>query len=140
MMPKFLSRILVAIVPALGNQLRQAVLFAIVAVPVVLGLVCPAPIRAQAPPTTAAAPLSFEVASIKPNRSGDMRIGIRFQPGRFSATGATVKQLIGLAYDVRDFQISGGPSWISSDKFDIDAKEPDGFTDELQKLPPDQRH
>jgi uncharacterized protein (TIGR03435 family) len=68
-----------------------------------------------------------------------MRMGIRFQPGRFSTTGATVKQLIALAYDVRDFQVSGGPSWISSDKYDIDAKEPDALAEELAKLPPDQR-
>jgi uncharacterized protein (TIGR03435 family) len=95
-------------------------------------------LRAQSPPAAAAAP-SFEVASIKPNRAGDNRIGIRFQPGRFTTTGSTVKQLIGLAYNVRDFQVTGGPSWISSDRYDIDAKEPEGFSEELQKLPPDQR-
>ena len=69
-----------------------------------------------------------------------MRLGIMFQPGRFTTTGATVKQLIALSYDVRDFQVTGGPSWISSDKFDIDAKEPDGLSDELEKLSLDQRH
>jgi bla regulator protein BlaR1 len=109
------------------------------ATPVVIGLVNAQPSRAQSPPTAAAPLPSFEVASIKPNRSGDMRIGIRFQPGRFIANGMTVKQLIGLAYNVRDFQVMGGPSWISSDRFDIDAKEPDGFAEELAKLPPDQR-
>ena len=94
---------------------------------------------AAASPSTPAAALSFEVASIKPNRSGDMRMGIRFMPGRFTTTGATVSQLITLAYEVRDFQVSGGPSWISSDRYDIDAKEPDALAEELEKLPPDQR-
>jgi len=96
-------------------------------------------LRAQSPPTAGSPSPSFEVASIKPNRSGDMRIGVRFQPGRFMTTGATVKQLIALAYNVRDFQVSGGPGWIGTDKYDIEAKEPDAVADELQKLPPDQR-
>lgn len=94
---------------------------------------------AAAAPSTPAAPLSFEVASIKPNHSPEDRIAIRFMPGSFMANGATVKQLISNAYNVRDFQFSGGPSWIGADKYDIDAKEPDGLADELAKLPPDQR-
>jgi uncharacterized protein (TIGR03435 family) len=140
MISKFLSMIRAAIARAIGNPLRQAALFAIVTAPLVLGFVIAPPILAQSPPPTAAVPLSFEVASIKPNHSGDMRMGISFQPGRFVGNGLTAKFLIGFAYDVRDFQVTGGPSWISSDKFDIDAKEPDGFTEGLQKLPPDQRH
>jgi len=38
-------------------------------------------------PAAGAPPLAFEVASIKPNRSADMRMGIRFMPGRFVSTG-----------------------------------------------------
>ena len=113
--------------------------------PVVFGLINVPRVHAQTPPTTGSPTTnspspSFEVASIKPNHSGDMSIGISFQPGRFTTTGATVKQLIAIAYDVRDFQVTGGPSWISSDRFDIDAKEPDGLSEELSKLSPDQRH
>lgn len=68
-------------------------------------------------------PQSFEVASIKPNGSGDNRIMIRVLPGgRFTATGVTAKQLISQAYNLREFQISGGPGWIYSDRFDINAK------------------
>ena len=38
---------------------------------------------------------TFEVASIKPNKSGDGRIAIAFQPGgRFTATGVTLRMLI----------------------------------------------
>src|SRR5215510_2629073 len=65
---------------------------------------------------------SFEVASIKPNNSGDGRVMMQNQPGRFTATNVTLKQLIRNAYQLQDFQISGGPSWISSDHFDIVAK------------------
>lgn len=69
-----------------------------------------------------AQPKSFDVASIKPNASNDHRIMIRFAPGGFSATGMTVRMLIGQAYGIRDFQIQNAPAWIASDRFDINAK------------------
>lgn len=70
-----------------------------------------------------AAPLTFEVASIKPSSEDGRRISIQIQPGGgLRATGATLKTLLTIAYDVRDFQISGGPGWINSDRYDITAK------------------
>jgi len=72
---------------------------------------------------TAPAPLTFEVASIKPNSGDDRRIGIQFMPGGgLRTTGTTLKFLVTFAYDVRDFQVSGGPGWLNSDRFDIVAK------------------
>jgi uncharacterized protein (TIGR03435 family) len=94
---------------------------------------------AQSTQTAGAPSPSFEVASIKPNRSGDMFIRIMFQPGRFTANGVTTKHLITMAYNVRDFQVSGGPGWINSERYDIEAKVPDSIAEELPKLPPDQR-
>jgi uncharacterized protein (TIGR03435 family) len=76
-------------------------------------------LTAQAP--QAAAP-AFEVASIKPNNSGDGRVMLQNQPGRFAATNVTLKMLIRNAYQLQEFQITGGPSWIASDHFDIIAK------------------
>src|SRR4029077_18406532 len=46
--------------------------------------------------------------------------------GRFSAVGATVKMLVGAAYRVREFQVIGGPNWINTDRFDIEAKAEEG--------------
>src|ERR1035438_5397579 len=72
---------------------------------------------------SAPAPLTFEVASIKPSGGDDHRVGIRFMPGGgLQTTGTTLKFLLTFAYDAQDFQISGGPGWISSDRFDIVAK------------------
>jgi bla regulator protein blaR1 len=119
--------------------LLAAFVIAAIGGPVVFGLLNSPQLRAQSTQTTAAALPSFEVASIKPNRAGDMRIGIMIRPGRFTTTGATTKLLIGYAYNAKDFQISGGPSWINSDKYDIDAKEEDSVVAELEKLPPEQR-
>jgi len=65
---------------------------------------------------------SFEVASVKPSNSGIPGISIQTEPGRFKAINATVSFLIQYAYGLKDFQLSGGPGWIGSDKFDIDAK------------------
>jgi bla regulator protein blaR1 len=76
---------------------------------------------AQAPQTTAPAP-AFEVASIKPNNSGDGRVMLGNQPGRFTATNVTLRMLIRNAYQLQDFQISGGPGWLNSDHYDIVAK------------------
>ncbi len=42
--------------------------------------------------------------------------------GRYSASGVTLKMLMQQAYEVKEFQISGGPSWISTAAFDINAK------------------
>jgi bla regulator protein blaR1 len=81
---------------------------------------------AQAPQTPAAQP-SFEVASIKPNNSGDGRVMMQNQPGRFIATNVTLRLLIRNAYQLQDFQITGGPGWMASDHFDINAKVPDEF-------------
>lgn len=75
----------------------------------------------------AASDPTFETASVKPNKSGDGRSGINIQPGgRFVATGVTLQLLIAAAYGegglLPDFQISGGPNWIGTDRFDIVAK------------------
>ena len=58
---------------------------------------------------------------------------ISSQPGRYAATGVTTKRLIDQAYGIKDFQISGGPSWVSSDRYDVDAKVEDSVVTELQK-------
>src|SRR5437867_6761085 len=65
---------------------------------------------------------AVEVASVKPNNSGDNRVMFRANGGRFTVVGATVRMLIQQAYPIRDFQLSGGPGWINSDRFDIEAK------------------
>jgi uncharacterized protein (TIGR03435 family) len=68
----------------------------------------------------------FEVASIKPSAPG-ARGATYYNPTRerFAISSITAKDLIAYAYDVREFQVSGGPHWIDSDQFDIVAK-PEG--------------
>ena len=87
-----------------------------------VALAAPVAMSALQPPQSTAPAPAFEVASIKPNNSGDGRVLMSNQPGRFTATNVTLRLLIRNAYQLQDFQISGGPSWISSDHFDIVAK------------------
>jgi uncharacterized protein (TIGR03435 family) len=128
----------------LGRKLLLAAIgIAVITVPIVFGLMNPTHTQAQATTTTSAPLPSFEVASIKPNRSADDHFWISFDPGRFRVTDATTEQLITLAYNIKDFQVTGGPSWINSEKYDIDAKLEDVVEDrgakDFEKLPPDRR-
>jgi uncharacterized protein (TIGR03435 family) len=122
-----------------GRKLLLAALgITVIAGPMVFGLVCAPQVRAQAAQTIGEPSPSFEVATIKPNHSVGQQMSAGFQPGRFTASATTIKRLIAFAYHVKPFQVLGGPSWMSSDKFDIEAKEPDALAEELQKLRTDQ--
>jgi len=70
------------------------------------------------------APPIFEVASVKSSASGDRPNPSRsFLPGgRFTATDLTVRDLLLIAYDIPRILVSGGPGWIDSTKYNIDAK------------------
>src|SRR5689334_196546 len=109
--------------PAPRRRRATAAALALVPVALALSAVSSSHLTAQAPQTATDGP-TFEVASIKPNTSGDGRVFMQNQPGRFAATNVTLRQLIRNAYQLQEFQISGGPSWISSDHFDIVAKIP----------------
>ncbi len=66
---------------------------------------------------------AFEVASVKPNRSGSGTFSMNSgRGGRFTAINVTLEMLMTSAYDLQDFQITGGPKWQYSDRFDVEAK------------------
>jgi uncharacterized protein (TIGR03435 family) len=65
------------------------------------------------------APVEY-VASVKRNTTGGGLI--RILPGNISVTGMPAGMLIRLAYGLQDFQMTGGPGWLFSDRFDIEAK------------------
>jgi uncharacterized protein (TIGR03435 family) len=67
----------------------------------------------------------FEVASLKENTSNDGMVAIQTQKGRYTARGFTLAALIRNAYRVQEFQIIGGPDWINTDRFDVEAVFPD---------------
>jgi uncharacterized protein (TIGR03435 family) len=78
---------------------------------------------ASAAPSGQAAPLAFEVASVKSNKSGDMGARLQRQPGgRVNAVNMPLRDLIQFAYQVRPFQIEGAPAWAATARYDIIAK------------------
>ena len=75
----------------------------------------------------------FEVASLKPNKSAGNVTKLLFRGGgRFSATNASLKNLIGYAYKAQYFAISGGPAWIDDDRYDIEAEAEDSSATHAQ--------
>jgi uncharacterized protein (TIGR03435 family) len=64
----------------------------------------------------------FEVASIKPNVSDNAMAHFGIRGDRFAADNTTVKELITLAYNVRDLQLVGAPEWMGKERYDIVAK------------------
>ena len=90
---------------------------------------------------TAAAPLSFEVASLKPAEPGTDGLIMRrlaggpgsTDPGTFTYNNVTLKILATMAYNLKDFQVEG-PEWIDSLGYDLIAKMPPGTTKEQAAL------
>ena len=79
-------------------------------------------------------PLVFEVASVKPTPA-DVRGGIIHQlPGNqvYEGIGVPLRLIMTVAYTVTDRQISGGPDWVNTDRWNIEAKaNRRGTSDEL---------
>jgi bla regulator protein BlaR1 len=77
---------------------------------------------------------SFEVATVKANHSGSMAVNLRQRPGGgLLSTNASLHMMIQNAYNLRPFQVVGGPSWLNVDRFDINAKAT-GATPEQVRL------
>jgi len=70
---------------------------------------------------TAQSQTSLEVVSIKPNHTGAAASETNTTPGRMSFINVTPLSLIRRAFGVQDFQITGFPSWISTERFDVVA-------------------
>ena len=65
---------------------------------------------------------TFDVASIKPNRSADVGSYFGAPRGQLTATNVTLWEMIRNAYRLQGFQIVGGPDWLLTDRFDVIAK------------------
>jgi uncharacterized protein (TIGR03435 family) len=68
----------------------------------------------------------FEVASVKANKSGSGSSSTNTNNGLLRATNVTLRQLILQSFRILDFQLIGGPDWISTERFDIEAKAESG--------------
>jgi uncharacterized protein (TIGR03435 family) len=68
--------------------------------------------------------LTFEVASIKPSTPGEAYVGIHPTPGgqRYVAAGSPLRDYLYVAYQVRPDQITGGPGWVETELYDMNAE------------------
>src|SRR4029453_12221524 len=77
-------------------------------------------------PIDPAAPLpSFEVASVKklPKGAPVTTTGSRSPGGgRFTVMNYPLRSIIMMAWAIRDYQVIGGESWLTTDRFTINAK------------------
>ena len=73
-------------------------------------------------------PLAFEVAMIKPTAPEVRGGAIKPMPSGqgYMAQGIPLKLMIRLMYTITDSQVVGGPDWINTDRWDVQAKAPPG--------------
>jgi uncharacterized protein (TIGR03435 family) len=105
--------------PNPGGRLRLAAAgVTAVILPIAVGVFGPS-VRAQQP----VGALEFDAISVKPsapNSTHGTVVSVT-RGGTLHVVNATVKDLIETAYDVRTFQIEGGPKWADAAKYDVDA-------------------
>lgn len=89
-------------------------------------LASPAP-PLQSGPGPAVSP-AFDAATIKPPDPGahSRPMGFYGKPGGRVFFGGFIKMLVESAFNLQDYQVAGGPGWINSQWFEINAVPPDG--------------
>jgi uncharacterized protein (TIGR03435 family) len=76
----------------------------------------------------------FEVATIKPSEPDKPGKAFLVRGGKVSTYNTTVSDLIAFAYGLHPKQITGGPAWTDSDKFDIEGKPDQPGTPNTKQL------
>ena len=122
----------------------------VLAFPFVLGLTSTRRTRAASrAEDIAQASFTFESVSIKLNEAGTeaLKSGkganlYRTMLGNSSGvtmTNIPLRQLIQAAYEIQDDRVYGGPEWLSTDLYDINAKVDSATAAKLKELSEDQR-
>ena len=106
-------------------------------------LACSVTVYAQAPSPpivpTNTKKWTYDVVSVKPNKSDDNRMMIRMLPNGVAATNVSVAMLLQNAYGIKPDLISGLPNWTENAKFDVEAKVSADDADAFSKLPREER-
>lgn len=69
--------------------------------------------------------LEFEVASVKPADPAARTSNVLLGAGEsLTIVNVPLRKIITYAYDIRDFQLAGGPGWIVDERYDVNAKAP----------------
>jgi uncharacterized protein (TIGR03435 family) len=69
--------------------------------------------------------LEFEVASVKPADPSVRISNVLFNAGEdLTIENVPLRKIVTYAYQIRDFQLKGAPSWMDTERYDISAKTP----------------
>jgi uncharacterized protein (TIGR03435 family) len=112
-----------------------------IALPIVYGLARPAQGRAQSSSENMGAKTfvftrGYQDVSVTRGEPGNgtIQTRINFTPDSFKAKNQTLQELLKLAYGVLDNQISGGPDWITTARFNVEASLDSSTVSELKNL------
>jgi len=83
---------------------------------------------------TSGAKLEFEVASVKPNKTGQRGGRLNTEPGHLTITNMTLRTCIRAAFGLQNYQLTGGTASIEDEPYDIVAKAESAVGDEQLML------
>jgi uncharacterized protein (TIGR03435 family) len=95
--------------------------------------------QSQTQSAAVAPAFEYEIVSVKPSNA-DSRRGTMNTPDGYRATNIEPLLFIDVAYGILNKdQLAGVPGWVSTEKYDIDAKMESSVADAFGKLSPDDR-
>jgi uncharacterized protein (TIGR03435 family) len=81
-----------------------------------------------------AADREFEVSSIRPADFNTFARPLRIGPSTFEVR-TNLKELVAIACDVQNYQVTGGPSWVETQRYDVTARtEAPATRDEIRGM------
>jgi len=67
---------------------------------------------------------TFDAVSIKPSAPDARGGGFNLSPGHLNAKNQSLRDLVEFGWDLKDYQVSGGPSWVESEHYEVIATFP----------------
>ncbi|MGA9670344.1 MAG: TIGR03435 family protein [Terracidiphilus sp.] len=125
-----------------AKRLPIALGLLVLAVPFLWGQQTPPAVATAANPQAAPLPTPiYDVASIHKFKhdGGPLRVSMKTDPDGLTDSHVRVKALICQAYGLSEYQVSGGPEWVSSDYYDVSAKMDEPTMEMLRTLSSDQK-
>jgi uncharacterized protein (TIGR03435 family) len=79
---------------------------------------------------------AFVIADIhaSPHRSFARMMGPMLRGDRYFLRQAPMRDLVGIAYNINPGYVKGGPVWLETDRYDVNAKMPPGTTADTARL------
>lgn len=76
----------------------------------------------------------FDAVSIKPSSPDARGGGFNLSPGRLNGKNVSLKDLVRFAYDLHDYQLSGGQGWMETEHYEVLATFPASTTNARRAL------